>query len=93
MQPSRFTNNSDPTQAGRAAYVAEPGTELLPHESRQLYILTAGNLEVVFAGYKDEGEPDITNKILITGVTPGQTFDWAVAYLTAGTTAEVLVVY
>lgn len=89
---SRFTNNSDPTQSGRNGYEAVPGADALPVESRQLYIKADGNLEIVFAGYKDEVIDPLTDSILF-GVVKGERFDWAVSHILAGTTAEVLVIY
>jgi hypothetical protein len=49
----------------------------------------------VFAGYNDAGEPapTIADKILLSGLPAGTELNYAVRYICAGTTAQVLVVY
>lgn len=93
----RFRNNySDPTQSGRDGFIAAPSdTEEQPFISRQLRLITEGDVEFVFAGYNDAGEPapTIDDKILLSGLPAGTELNYAVRYICTGTTAQVLVVY
>lgn len=95
MSKERFPNNfADPTQSGRNGYVYTPhDTEPLPILSRQVRILTDGDLEFVFAGYSDEDEPTLADHKITIPVSAGMELNYVLRYITTGTTAEVLVVY
>lgn len=89
-------NTSDITQSGRNGYIATPSdTEALPILSRQIRLLSDGDVEIVFAGYRDErdNQPTIADAILLENLPAGTELNYAIRYLGERTTAQVLVVY
>jgi len=88
----RFHNNSDATQSARNGFIVVP-SDTKDISTRQLHVLTDGDLAVVFAGYNDEDKKPDNADVVTIEVKAGQVFPWAVRRILETTTAGILAVY